>query len=107
MGKVTFVHPLGLGLAEWRLIRDCMHAWTLVPNGHYLPAQRWKKAAERLIARGYLTRAEAQMSPPNDWIVVVITKDNVACYNRDLRKVALLRSIERWRSRHDARGAAG
>jgi len=80
----AFVHPLGLKASEFRLIRDCMWAWSQVSNGHYLPAQRWRKAAEHLIERGYLTRAEAKFSPPTDWIVVMITRENIAKYNADL-----------------------
>lgn len=85
MTAAPFAHPLGLKLAEWRLIRDCMWAWTQVPNGNYLPATRWARAAERMIARGYLTRAESQPTPPHrDWIVVLISRENIAKYNGDL-----------------------
>jgi hypothetical protein len=82
---VTFEHPLGLKLSEWRLIRDSIWARTQVPNGHYLPSLKWHKTALRLIERGYLTRAEHQFSPPTDWVVVMITQENIANYNRDLR----------------------
>lgn len=85
---MTFTHPLGLKAAEWRLIRDCMHAWKLVPNGHYLPATRWYAAAVRMIDRGYLTRAPGASQPvPHwpGWIVILITRENIQKYNADLK----------------------
>lgn len=80
-----FTHPLGLKLSEWRLILQCIGAYQMVSNGHFLPAPRWTKAARRLIARSYLTECDAKLSPPQpEWIVVKITRENIAKYNADL-----------------------
>lgn len=80
-----FTHPLGLKLSEFRLILDCLEAARIVPNGHYLPATRWNKAAKRMIKLGYLTEAPDQFSPPQpDWIVVFLSKENAEKYNADL-----------------------
>lgn len=83
--KEPFVHPLGISVSEFRLIKQAMWAWSQVPNGNFLPAPRWKKAAERLIARGYLTRCPNVFSPPQPgWIVILISRENIAKYNADL-----------------------
>lgn len=82
-----FVHPLGLKHYEWKMIRDARHAWTLVPNGHFLPTpcKANVNAAARLVERGYLTMVPGNFSPPQpDWIVVVLTLENLEAYNRDL-----------------------
>lgn len=84
--REPFVHPLGLKRSEYRLILDCWHAYEFVPNGHYLPATRWFKAAKRMIGRGYLTEVPGQLTPSwPDWIVVVLTKENAEKYNADLQ----------------------
>lgn len=85
----AFVHPLGLNKSQFKLIQDCLWARTVVPNGHFLAASRWRLAAERLIERGYLTKAppSAQPVPSISWApVVFITDDNIDAYNRDLAK---------------------
>lgn len=83
--SAPFVHPLGLNLSEWRLIREAMGAYDYVPNGNYLPSPRWFKAATRMIERGYLTKVPDNFMPPQpDWIVIKITKENIAKYKADL-----------------------
>ena len=78
-------HPIGLTISEFRLIRDCLHARTLVPGGNFLPATRWFAAARRMIKRGYLTKAPGKFEPNHgDWIAVRITKKNIEKYNLDL-----------------------
>lgn len=80
-----YSHPLGLKISEYRLILNCLQAYSLVPNGHYLPNTHWFKAAKRMIARGYLTEVPGQLQPNwPDWIVVVLTQANVEKYNADL-----------------------
>jgi hypothetical protein len=86
-------HPLRLKRSQMRLIRDCMWAWTQVPNGHFLPAPRWQKGARDLVARGYLTEAPAEAQPrPNfdgSWSVYLITRENAEKYNADLRQACI------------------
>lgn len=86
-----FEHPLGLKVSEYRLILSCLQAYEFVPNGHFLPATRWFKAAKRMIARGYLTEAPGQLTPPQpDWIVIFLTKENAEKYNADLMAAGVL-----------------
>ena len=90
MAKEPWFHPLGLTVSQMRLIRDCMWAWTQVPNGHYLPNPRWAKQARDLIKRGYLTESTNRVSPPaEDWIVVLITRENAEKYNADLTQACI------------------
>jgi hypothetical protein len=69
---------LGLRPREMQILSAAIHAWSLAGNGHYLCGTGQTHAAERLIKRGFLTKVEvdATFSPP-DWIVVVITAENV------------------------------
>jgi hypothetical protein len=69
---------LGLRPREMQVLSATIHAWSLVGNGNYLCGTGQNHAAERLIKRGFLTKVEvdATFSPP-DWIVVVITPENV------------------------------
>ena len=72
------ITKLGLRPREMQILSAAVHAWALVDNGHYLCGTGQNHAAERLIKRGFLTKVEidATFSPP-DWIVVVITLENV------------------------------
>lgn len=68
----------GLRSREIGVLQACLHARTLVPNGHYLTSGRQQTAAaNRLIERGMLTKAEQQLTPPMpDSIVVYLTQEN-------------------------------
>jgi hypothetical protein len=67
---------IGLRPREKQVLSAAVNAWSLVGNGHYLCGTGQKRAAERLIKRGFLTKVEVDATPP-DWIVVVITPENV------------------------------
>lgn len=83
---MAFQHPLGLNHSQFKLIRDCMWARSQVANGHFLPAARWRRAAEKLIERGFLTKAPEQPIPSHGWApVVFISDENIATYNSALR----------------------
>jgi hypothetical protein len=75
---VVDMTKLDLRPREMHVLRAAVHAWSLGGNGHYLCGIGRNRAAERLIKRGFLTKVEvdAKFSPP-DWIVVVITPENV------------------------------
>ena len=75
---VVDMTKIGLRPREIQVLSAAVHAWSLVGNGHYLCGTGQNRAAERLIKRGFLTKVEvdATFSPP-DWIVVVITPENV------------------------------
>ena len=75
---VVDMTKIGLRPREMQVLSAAVHAWSLVGNGHYLCGTGQNRAAERLIKRGFLTKVEvdAKFSPP-DWIVVVITPENV------------------------------
>jgi len=75
---VVDMTKIGLRPREMQVLSAAVHAWALVGNGHYLCGTGQNRAAERLIKRGFLTKVEvdAKFSPP-DWIVVVITPENV------------------------------
>lgn len=90
---MAFQHPLGLNQSQFKLLTDCLWARTQVPNGHFLPASRWKNAAEKLIGLGYLTRAprKDQPVPAHGWApVVLITDENIDRYNSDLAAKGVL-----------------
>jgi hypothetical protein len=85
MSDVIDMRPLGLRLTDRRLLRTAVWAWSQVPNGNYLVGHKREVfAAERLIDRGFLTRAEKQPAPPvPDWLVIVMTPDNHAALRRE------------------------
>lgn len=68
----------GLKPREIGVLRNCLHARTLVSNGHYLTSGRQQTAAaNRLIERGMLTKADDQPVPPlPDSVVVYLTEEN-------------------------------
>jgi hypothetical protein len=69
---------LGLRPREMQVLSAAVHAWSLVGDGHYLCGTGQNHAAERLIKRGFLTKVEVDAKfSPLDWIVVVITPENV------------------------------
>jgi len=71
---------LGLRPREMRVIKACLYARTLVPNGHYLCALHEVASAKRLIARGFVTdvTSEAGLAPRlPGWIVVKIDEANI------------------------------
>jgi hypothetical protein len=65
----------------------------LVGNGHYLCGTGQNHAAERLIKRRFLTKVEV-----DDWIVVVITPENVEALREAQRRCRLV-----WRQRRRCR----
>ena len=75
--KMIDMRAVGLKPREMQVLRYAHWAWSQVPNGHYLCSTGQNRAAERLIERGFLTKADQQFSPPApDWIVVVLTPEN-------------------------------
>ena len=69
---------IGLKPREMQTLRPARWALDMVPNGHYLTSPGQKRAAERLIERGFLTKAPGQFTPPRpDWLVVKLTKENM------------------------------
>lgn len=73
---------LGLKPREATLLRDCLHAWTLVENGHLLITPGRIPAARRLMERGYLAETPEQPmalgpgSPEDFGLVVVAERDH-------------------------------
>lgn len=72
---------LGIKPREAGVIRWAIWARTQVPNGFYLCSDGQRAAAERMIARGFLTRAPSNFSPPVNWITVVLNPENVDAIN--------------------------
>lgn len=95
MTKAKFKHPLGLKLSQMRIIRDCIWAWTQISNGHYLPAPGLANMTRDLIKRGYVTEVkDAKFSPHyDDWIVIVMHKENGEKYNADLKAACIEQGI--------------
>lgn len=76
---------IGLKPREMQVLSAAAWAWSQVPNGHYLCSPGQKRAAERMIERGFLTKAKADFSPPvPNWLVVVITNDNYSALHAAL-----------------------
>jgi hypothetical protein len=73
---------LGLKPRERSVLRCCLWAKTQTSNGHFLASPGLVPAAERLIARDYLTKADRQMTPPvgpkTFGIVVVVSEANLS-----------------------------
>jgi hypothetical protein len=83
MTETIDMSKIGLRPREMQVLRSARWAWTQVPNGHFLCAPNQNAFAERLIAKGFLTRAEHEFFPPvPDWIVVVITEQNYAALRK-------------------------
>lgn len=63
---------------ETTLMRDCVHAWTLVPNGNPLITPGRVPAARRLIERGYLAQSPHQPVPfdPVGFGLVVVAENH-------------------------------
>lgn len=78
---------LGLRPREWSVLQGAISAWSMVPNGHFLPPPGNAPSTRRLIDRGYLTKADQQTSPPHkDWIVVICTRENYERIVADLAR---------------------
>lgn len=78
MSKPINMSKIGLKPREMQVLRAARWALTQVPNGFYLCSPGQNRAAERMIERGFLTKADAQFSPPTpEWWVVVLTPANV------------------------------
>lgn len=73
---VIDMKALGLKPREQQVMRAAQWALTLVQNGHYLTSPGQRRAAERMIERGFLTKVDAKFSPPVDWLVVKLTTEN-------------------------------
>jgi hypothetical protein len=78
--KAIDLAKIGLKPRECYVLQYAVKARSLVSNGHYLCSQGQNRAAERLIARKFLTRvAGVQFFPPQPgWLVVKITPRNLA-----------------------------
>lgn len=79
--QASLVAALGIRPREAGVIRSAIWARTQTPNGFYLCSPGQKAAAERMIAQGFLTRAPSNFSPPVDWLVVVLSPENVDAIN--------------------------
>ena len=79
MAAAIDLRSLNLRPREMQVLQFARRTWDLVPNGHALVSTNQIKSAERLIARGFLSKADATCSPPVDWFfVVVLTDENMA-----------------------------
>lgn len=78
MSKALTWEQTGLRPREIGVLKDCLYARTIVPNGQYLTSGRQQTAAaERLIERGMLTKAAEQPAPTlPGHIVVYLTQEN-------------------------------
>lgn len=67
---------LSLRPRETTLMRDALHAWSLVSNGFILITPGRVPAARRLIERGYLAQAPDQPTPfdPEGFGLVVVAE---------------------------------
>lgn len=63
---------------EMQVLRYAAWAGRTVRTGNFLCSDGQRRAAERLIARKFLTKVKAKFSPPVDWLVVKLTKRNWA-----------------------------
>lgn len=65
---------LDLKPRETGLVRECVHAWTLVPNGNLLITPGRVPAARRLMEAGYLAQTAEQPAPfdPKGFGLVVV-----------------------------------
>jgi hypothetical protein len=79
---------LGLKPREMQVLQYALAAYRFVPNGHYLTSPGQRRAAERLIARKFLTKAKHKFIPPVDWLVVVLTKRNITAMKQALKTEA-------------------
>lgn len=84
-GKRKWTHPLGLNKHEYSVLLQAHWAISQVENRYFLPAIGRRKAAEKLIERGFLTEADWLM--PTGWLVVKVTDENIATYNAALKLV--------------------
>lgn len=69
---------IGLKPREMQVMRAAVWSLETVKGGRYLVSDNQRKAAERLIERGFLTKEKTTFSPPVDWLVVRLTKRNWA-----------------------------
>ncbi|MGU3476439.1 hypothetical protein [Methylobacterium sp. D48H] len=77
------LRPLNLRPRELQVLQWARRAWDLVENGHALVSPNQIKSAQRLIDRGFLTKADTTCSPPADWFFpVVLTPENVEAIAR-------------------------
>lgn len=78
MSGTIDMRKIGLRPREMQVLRYAVWARTQTPDGNYLCSDGQKRAAERLIERGFLTKSKNGFSPPApDWLVVVITNKNL------------------------------
>lgn len=77
MSETIDMKALGLKPREQQVMRAARWALTQVSNGHYLASPGQRRAGERMVERGFLTKIDAQFSPPMpDWLVVKLTQEN-------------------------------
>jgi hypothetical protein len=67
---------------ELAVLNACIHS-RQIGIADYLTADHERKSAERMIARGFLTKSAAKLSP-GEWLVVTLTDGNVAAINSAL-----------------------
>ena len=80
---------LKLTTYEMRVLQHARHAWDLMPPPcDYLLSPSYTKAAERLIARGFLTKSEHQIQPagPGYGPIVRLTAENFAAMEAAIAK---------------------
>jgi hypothetical protein len=84
--------PLGLTVYELRVLQQARYAWELIPPPcDHLLSPAYTKAAERLIARGFLTKSDHQVQPPGGGgfgPVVRLTTENFAAMAAALAALA-------------------
>jgi hypothetical protein len=69
---------------ELAVLNACLYS-RQIGIADYLTADHERKSAERMIARGFLTKSAAKLSPGiGEWLVVTLTDDNVAAINSAL-----------------------
>jgi hypothetical protein len=87
MTRRKFEHPLGLGIREWNVIRGALLSRTQYGIANYLPPLGSRRSVERLVARGFITLAEPliPINSTEPWLVVTLTDENVASYNRAMK----------------------
>jgi hypothetical protein len=77
------VGKIGLRAREMQVLRAAMYSRGAVPGGRYLCGTGQRRSAERLIERGFLTRAKVKMYPPQaDWLVVRLSDRNLSALRR-------------------------
>lgn len=83
---------LGLKPREMQVLRYAAYAARAVPGGRHLVSDGQRRAAERLVVRKFLTKARAEFTPPVDWLVVRLTKQNMQTMRASLKREQKVRA---------------